>query len=456
MTFQKRSCPSCGAQLIEGELHGLCARCVAARLVDIASGTNFQPDVKLAGRPVIRPVGDYELLKEIAKGGMGIVYLARQRSLNRLVALKMILGGFANDSTISRFRAEAESVANLDHPNIVPIYEIGEHEGHQYFSMRYIEGGSLADRFDEFTLWNTQSKKSFDKAVLREREFAIARMMASLARAVDYAHQRGILHRDLKPANILIDSERRPHITDFGLARRIDCPNEGSQSGAIIGTPSYMAPEQAMGRTREVTTSTDVYSLGAILYHLLTGNPPIRADTPFEALRSVVERMPIRPSSVIGYLDRDLETICLRCLQKDPQQRYSSAQALANDLDHFIDGEPILARPVNRAQIVWRWCCRHPALTVLGSAVILLLNAVAIGSALMAKRIADSRQAERVQRTSAEWNAAEERRQRRLAEEASTRLELQRAEDLFATDKSAAALAHLAQLLRQNRTNEVA
>jgi WD40 repeat protein len=301
----------------------------------------------LEATAAVRVLDDYELLGEIARGGMGVVYRARQRSLNRLVALKVIQSGsLAIADDVRRFRLEAEAVAQLDHPNIVPIYEVGDHDGLSYFAMRLIEGESLARRLPEL-------------AVDRR---AAARLVATIARAVHHAHQRGILHRDLKPSNLLIDAEGQPHITDFGLARRVEGDSELTQSGAILGTPSYMAPEQASGQRQAVTTATDVYGLGAVFYSLLTGKPPFRGDSMLETLDRVRHAPPEPPSGIGRYVERDLETICLKCLEKEPERRYGSALALAEDLERWLRGEPIAARRVRLFERSWRWCRRHRVL----------------------------------------------------------------------------------------------
>jgi eukaryotic-like serine/threonine-protein kinase len=308
--------------------------------------------------------GDYELQGVIARGGMGIVFRARQRSLNRPVALKVIRDGArASDDDARRFRNEAEAVAHLDHPNIVPIYEVGLERGCSFFSMKLVEGGNLAERLKEY----------------HGDARATARLMATVARAVHHAHERGILHRDLKPSNILIDERGQTLVADFGLARRIEGDSELTQTGAVLGTPAYMAPEQATGRRGAVTTAADIHGLGAILYALLTGCPPFRGMTPLETLQQVIEKSPEPPSTIRQSIDRDLETICLKCLEKEPERRYASARAVAEDLERWLAGRSILARPVRRAERVWRLCRRHPGATALVSAVIVLLATSATG-----------------------------------------------------------------------------
>jgi eukaryotic-like serine/threonine-protein kinase len=375
-------CPGCGRALGSNAPHSLCPACLLHAVLD----ENDEKPLVTAGPPrfssaaKVRYFGDYALLEEIAQGGMGVVYKARQLNLNRQVALKMILGGkLASAADLQRFRSEAEAVANLDHPNIVPIYEIGEHEGQQYFAMKLIEGPSLAEMLlrDGFRF---SAKET-------------ARLIATLARAIHCAHQHGILHRDLKPANILIDAQGEPHITDFGLAKNIKTSNDITLSGTVIGTPAYMAPEQAAGRGKEVTTAADVYSLGAILYELLTGRPPFQGSTVLETLRKVTDEEPARPSTVNRRFNRDLDTICLKCLEKDPQRRYGSAEALADDLDRWRHHEPILARRVSVGERVWKAARRRPALAALFATAGAALITITVISITMGLRIAASEQA---------------------------------------------------------------
>jgi serine/threonine-protein kinase len=316
----------------------------------------------------VRYFGDYELRRVLGRGGMGVVYQAKQLSLNRLVAVKMIRAGlWAGDDEVRRFKNEAEAVAGLDHPQIVPIYEIGTHEGQHYFSMKLVGDTSLAAQLPRFT---ADPK-------------AAARLVAEVARAVHHAHQRGILHRDLKPSNILLDAEGRPHVTDFGLAKKLEGNGELSVSGSILGTPAYMSPEQAAGHRGAVTTATDLYGLGAILYASLTGRAPFQADDVLETLEQVREREPEKPSKLNPRLPRDLEVICLKCLEKDPRRRYGSADALADELERYLRGEPILARRTGPWERALKWARRRPALAGLAAALLVAVVAGSIASTVL-------------------------------------------------------------------------
>jgi WD40 repeat protein/tRNA A-37 threonylcarbamoyl transferase component Bud32 len=306
-----------------------------------------------------RSFGDYELLQIVAHGGMGVVYKARQIKLQRIVALKMIRSGdWASGEEVQRFYEEAEAVAQLDHPGIVPIYEVGQYEGQHYFSMGFMEGGSLTRLLKEGPL---PPRKA-------------AELGQGIADAVSYAHERGIVHRDLKPGNVLLDRDGRPKVSDFGLAKRVQGTSNLTVTGQVLGTPNYMPPEQATGKTDKVGPLSDVYSIGAVLYCLLTGRPPFQAASPIETLQQVIEREPVPPRELNPGVDYDLETICLKCLQKEPSKRYGSAQKLGEDLCRFLAGEPIEARRVGPGERLVRWGRRKPALAaaVLFAAVLLL------------------------------------------------------------------------------------
>jgi tRNA A-37 threonylcarbamoyl transferase component Bud32 len=344
----------------------------------------------------VRFFGDYELLEEIARGGMGIVYKARQVSLNRIVALKMILRGtFATDREIARFRAEAEAAANLDHPHIVPIHEVGDHEGQQYYTMKFVEGTPL-----------TKQPQGPPRAEVEA--------MLAVIRAVHHAHQRGVLHRDLKPSNVLVDSTGTRFVADFGLAKRLtDTDRSLTEPGAVMGTPKYMAPEQAAGR-KDLTVAADVYSLGVILYERLTGQTPFMGENVLTLLRQARESEPPRPSTIRAGLDRDLETVVLKCLEKEPERRYPSAEALADDLERWHRREPIQARPIGQAERTWRWCRRNPAVAGLTAAVAVALFLGAVVSGFFA--VAERRGRVRAEQAEREAIVANDRTERTFAQ----------------------------------------
>lgn len=309
-------------------------------------------------------VGEYTILRLLGRGGMGVVYKAKHRKLERFVALKMVLAGsHASPEQLDRFILEAKAVAHLQHPNIVQIFEVGESEGLPFFSLEFVDGQSL-------------DRKLAGKPLPSEQA---ASLMETIALAMQYAHDHGILHRDLKPANILMTVSGVPKIADFGLAKRLEESSDSAstRTGTIMGTPSYMSPEQASGDIRGIAASTDQYSLGAILYEFLTGRPPFVASKPMDTILQVLHDEPIPPKRLLPKLDVDLETICLKALQKDPTNRYRSCLDFAEDLARFRRGEPILARPVGRAEVVWRWCKRNPVIATLLAASILLLAGTA-------------------------------------------------------------------------------
>jgi serine/threonine protein kinase len=337
--------------------------------------------------PDVGSFQDYEILEPIGEGGMGVIYKARHKELGRFVALKLLLAGrFATPRDLQRFRNETEMVASLDHPNIVPIYEVGTFARRPYFSMRLMEGGSLAQHLDQF------------RTDLR----AAALLVATIARAVHHAHLRGILHRDLKPSNILLDAAGGPYVTDFGLAKRLEGDQSLTDTGVIVGMPTYMAPERVLGKHGAITTATDVYGLGTILYALLTGRPPFAGETPLDTLAQVKECEPATPSSLNELVDRDLQTICLKCLEKDAARRYGSAEELAQELDRWRAGEPIQARPIPRIARLVRWCRRRPAAAALLFLVALLLAASILGPSVVAYYLVLARNDEAAARASAE------------------------------------------------------
>ena len=412
-------CDECGAGIAIGAPEGHCTTCLF--LLGMGPGpddavpdtTDLTPLLAKTHSPMgvkFYRLGDYELLEEIARGGMGVVFRARQISLNRTVALKLILGGqLASPAIVKRFQVEAEAAASLHHPHIASIHETGECEGHHFYSMELVEGAGLDRRLTEYQLPAAGSVTSESKPAAGKRQQSIARLMSAVARAVDYAHQHGVLHRDLKPSNILIDRDSEPHLVDFGLAKLVN--EERTQftlSGAVLGTPNYMAPELASGRAAHATTAADVYSLGAILYELLAGTAPFQAPTAVEIWRRALEEEPANPASRNRLVDPDLATIALRCLEKEPQRRYSSAGALAEDLERWLAGEPIAARPISAGEKFWRWCRRKPALAGLALTAIAFAVAGFIGVSTQWRRAERQARATRLNLYAADIGAAQQ------------------------------------------------
>ena len=362
MTNASRVCAECGATVFADAPQGLCSACLFR--TGLASLNNeddeaFGPTVAR----MLKDFGDYELLEEIGRGGQGVVYRARQKSLNRIVALKVIgLAHWATEAHVKRFRLEAEAAASLNHPCIVPIYEVGERDGACYFSMGLVDGGQL-------------------DAVAKREPMPIrhaAELIAKLARTVHYAHEHGILHRDIKPGNILLDAKGEPHLTDFGLARLVESESTVTRTLEVLGTPSYMAPEQAAGNNTRLTSATDVYGLGAVLYQLLTGHPPFAGGTTYETIKLLLETEPWPPRLWNPKVDRDLSTICLKCLEKDPQRRYSSAFALAEDLERWLRHEPIQARHTGVVARGKKWLQRNPTVAAMVALSLALMGAVGV------------------------------------------------------------------------------
>jgi eukaryotic-like serine/threonine-protein kinase len=417
------------------------AREAQASTIDLPERTMVQPPGN-DGIPqsAFSLVGDYEILGEIARGGMGVVYRARQKTVRRLVALKMILpDAIPNDEAIRRFRIEAEAAARLDHPNIVPIYEVGVHEGRAFFTMKLVEGGSLHQH----------------AAALTANQHRAVEIMAQVARAVDYAHQRGILHRDLKPGNILLDEAGQPYLTDFGLAKHANRDSSLTESGAVIGTPSYMAPEQASGRAKRVTAAADIYGLGAILYLLLAGRPPFHSEVVLEILRQVVDEEPERPSSINRLVDRDLEAIALKCLEKEPARRYASASDLADDLESWLHQRPISARLATGFEQLVKWAKRKPVIaTLTGALAVALIGGFA--ATFQQWREAEAARVIAVQKADDEAKAKREAvAQRQRAEDALLKMELRQVEDYFDRDNSTKAMELLTDLQRRHPEHTV-
>src|SRR5213594_583027 len=371
-----RICRKCGAKIFSDAPRGLCTACVLETAlgifpdavagggdpggVDEAScdqGNDAAVHSKKAARAatMLGELGDYELLEEIGRGAQGVVFRARQKSLNRTVALKVIsLGQWASKAHLKRFRREAEAAASLDHPSIVPIYEVGERDGSCYFSMKFVEGGQL----DEVV---KRTPMPIRHAV---------ELIAKVARTVHYAHEHGILHRDIKPGNILLDAKGDPHLTDFGLARLVESESSVTQTLDVLGTPSYMAPEQAVGNNAAVSSVTDIYGIGAVLYQLLTGHPPFAGGTTYETIKLLEDTEPRPPRSLNPKIDRDLSTLCLKCLEKDPKRRCPSALALAEDLERWLKHEPIQARHIGIVTRGRKGVRRNPTSTLLAASLV--------------------------------------------------------------------------------------
>src|SRR5262245_40680258 len=365
MTNMIRVCEKCGAKISSDATQEVCPACLLegglGLLEDesVAAGADQGhaegiriPEGKKTTQSLrmLADFGDYALLEAVGRGGQGVVYRAYQKSLKRTVALKVIgLGPWTTDAHLKRFRREAEAAASLENPCIVPVYEVGERDGSYYFSMKFVEGGQLGD-----------AVKHTPMSIRRAVE-----LIAKLARTVHYAHEHGILHRDIKPGNILLDAKGEPLLTDFGLARLVEAESTVTRTKEVMGTPSYMAPEQAVGNNAAVSSATDVYGLGAVLYQLLTGHPPFAGGTSYETIRLLLDTEPRQPRLWNPKIDRELSTICLKCLEKDPKRRYRSALALAEDLEHWLKHEPIQAKPSGFFTYSRKWVRRKPAIAAL-------------------------------------------------------------------------------------------
>jgi eukaryotic-like serine/threonine-protein kinase len=374
-TTPSAACPRCGGPVRASAAGGLCRRCLARRLLD--------PTPPPKATYALERLGDYELLGEIARGGMGVVYRARQITLRRDVAVKLLRDGFlAGPAELARFRTEAMAAASLRHPNIVAIHEIGSAEGQAYFSMDLIEGRDLAALTREGPMPARQA----------------AQLLVTIARAIAHAHDHGVLHRDLKPSNVLVDLDGVPHVTDFGLARRVGAEAHLTLTGQILGTPGYMAPEQAFGRPQDVGTAADIYSLGALFYHLLTGRAPFVGESPTAVLRQLEQREPVSPRLLNPAVPRDAETPCLKALKKEPSRRYASAGEFADDIERFLRGEPIHARPVSGGERLGRWARRRPAAaTAIGVAALLVATVLLLINRANVRLEAQRAEAEQIQ-----------------------------------------------------------
>lgn len=380
-------CARCQRPLPVGQVGGNCPVCL------FDSALRDEP-LEASGDAMAQEIppelGEYEILGEIGRGGTSVVYRARQRRLNRIVALKTLHGSaLASRDAYERLQTEAQAVARLDHPNIVPLYEVGRHAGTHFLTLRYFEHGSLAQ-------------------VLKQRRFTpveAARFVATAARAVHHAHSRGVLHRDLKPSNFLLDEQGAPHVADFGLAKLSDSDSSLTLSTSVLGTPAYMAPEQAAGHAKDAGTPADIYALGAVLFELLTGRPPFLGKSALEVLRLVADAEPPRPSALVPGLDRDLEAVCLRCLEKDPARRYDSAAALAEDLERWLRHEPLSIRPLSARERAVKWVRRRPVVAALVGICVLIFVSGAAGTLWQGRRAIQAARLARTNELAARRNA---------------------------------------------------
>lgn len=423
-----RACPTCGTAFSSAAAHGLCPLCL------LKLGPPGEPAGTAAVREHVPRLGDYELIEEIGRGGMGVVFKARQISLDRLVAIKMILASDLADPELrERFHRESQLAARLRHPNIVSIHEVGREHGRDFFSMDLVESGDLG--------------KMIRLGGFADDRRQIARLAAEISRAIAHAHQAGVLHRDLKPSNILLDTDGHPRLSDFGLARQLAEESPSGLDAALtltgqtLGSPNYMAPEQAFDRRDRIGPRSDIYSIGAILYEMLTGRPPFVGDSPAAVLLQLREINPVPPRYIDPRIPVDLETICLKCLEKEPDARYNSANALAEDLERFQRGDPVRARRATRIERAWRTARRHPAVSLLGATLALTLIAGILVTVML------EREAQAI--------AAHAIQERERAEQLLTDLDLDRAEDYFASDQFARGLASLSRALRRSPTNRV-